>query len=69
MAVKLVIRDLRIQKKLTQQELAEKTGYSTSFIARIEQNKVSRFNAELLDVLCEVLECEIKDILIREDDL
>lgn len=68
MVVKLDIRDRRIQKKLTQQELAQLLDYSTSFIARIEQGKITRFSAELLDRLCEVLECEIKDILVREED-
>ncbi len=68
MAIKLDIRDRRIQCKLTQKDLAQKTGISLSYIRRIEQTEITRLSTDLLEKLCTALECKVGDILIHTDD-
>ncbi len=57
--VSSILQSARVQLGLTQEELAERTGYSRSTIIRIEQNQFSP-NADQLYVLCQVLNIDLK---------
>lgn len=59
------VRQLRLQKKLTQEQLAERAGISTSFLGHIERGsrKLS------LDSFCRIaraLDCTANDLLPME---
>ncbi len=54
MAVGKNIRDRRIELKMTQGDLAQKTGYERSMIAKIETNKVD-LSIEKIDIIAKVL--------------
>ena len=45
------IKDLRIQKGLTQEELANRTELSKSFISQLERDQTSPSIATLYDIL------------------
>lgn len=54
-----IIRANRVQKGLTQEELAEKVGFTRNTIARIENRRFSP-NADQLYKILEVLELDLK---------
>ena len=62
------IKKYRNQKKITQKELAQKTGYSYSYIRRIEGENCSK-NFSILTVynICEALDIEISSIFQDEN--
>jgi len=49
----------------TQADLARKTGIRPSTINDWYHELVERINLEHLDLICEALDCDISDILIR----
>lgn len=56
------------EKKWTQADLARKTGIRPNTISELYHELVDRVNLEQLDKICEVLECELNDLIIRVDD-
>ena len=59
------IRENRIEKKLTQEYLAEKTGVNVSHISNIENNKV-KVSLSLLVSICNALDITIDYLLENE---
>jgi transcriptional regulator with XRE-family HTH domain len=55
------LKELRQQKGLTQQELAETTGLSTSFIRSIEQG-VYAPSFESMETIAKRLDVKVKDL-------
>lgn len=51
------------QKRITQAELARKTGIRPATINEMYHEICERVNLEYIDRICEVLECDIYDIL------
>lgn len=49
----------------TQADLARKTGIRPSTINDLYHELAERINLEHLDLICEALDCEISDIIIR----
>ena len=60
------IRELRLGKKLTQEELATKVGCSKRTIENAEAGR--RIKQSNLDDIAEVLECEPREIVIPGGD-
>lgn len=56
------------EKKWTQADLARKTGIRPNTISELYHELVDRVNLEQLDKICEVLGCELDDLIIRVDD-
>ena len=50
----------------TQADLARKTGIRPSTINDYYNEMAERMNLEHLDLICEALECELTEILVRE---
>ena len=50
----------------TQADLARKTGIRPSTINELYHEIAERVNLEHLDLICEALECDLSDIIIRE---
>lgn len=59
------IKEIRTNKKLTQEYLAEKTGVNVSHISNIETNKV-KVSLTLLVSICNVLDVTLDYILENE---
>ena len=49
----------------TQADLARKTGIRPSTINEIYHELCERINLEHLDLICEALDCELSDIILR----
>lgn len=60
----IVLKD----KNMTKEDLKKATGMSSATIAKLGKNE--NISMESLDKICEVLECDIQDILkfIPEDE-
>ena len=54
------------ERRWTQADLARKTGIRPSTINDLYHEIAERVNSEHLDLICEALECDFSDIIIRE---
>ena len=66
MAIRVRLRELLEQRGMAQTELQAKTGLGYSTINALYHVKTDRVEFATLDVLCDVLGCEIGDLLERE---
>ena len=64
MTVKLMLAEIRTQRGMTQEELAQAMNMSLGGIQYLEY-KATTVKLDLLDQLCEVLDCEPGDLLKR----
>ncbi len=62
--VEIRLRDVRKDKGLTQVQLAEEAGIHQSVISRIEAGTTA-VSLDILERLCEALDCEPGDLIIR----
>lgn len=51
------------EKRWTQADLARKTGIRPNTISEIYNELIERINLDHLDLICEVLDCDVSDIL------
>ena len=65
MAVKVKLKEIREAKGLSQNEVARALEMSVNNIQRIEYMTAKSIPFDTLDRLCEVLECEPGDLLVR----
>ncbi len=56
------------ERRWTQSDLARKTGIRAATINELYHEMVERVNLEHLDLICEALDCDVSDILVREND-
>lgn len=61
--IKIHLSRILGEKRWTQADLARKTEIRPNTISEIYNELVERVNLEHLDKICEVLECDIDDIL------
>ena len=54
--------------RCTQATLAHKTGIRAATICELYNEMTNRVNLEQLDKICEVLDCDLCDILVRESN-
>lgn len=54
------------ERRWTQADLARKTGIRPSTINDLYHEIAERVNLEHLDLICEALDCDISEIIIRE---
>jgi putative transcriptional regulator len=53
------------EKRWTQADLARKTGIRPSTINDLFHEMAERVNFEHLDIICEILDCELSEIIVR----
>ena len=63
------VKKYRKLRKLTQAQLAEKMGYSLSFVASIESKKYQTFSLGALYRISLVLDIDMYKLCIDEDDI
>jgi len=63
LAILMAENDIR-----TMIELSSKTGLDKNTISNWYNQKVTRFSAETLEVLCEFFDCQVGDILVYEKE-
>lgn len=68
MTVKILLKQVRKSRKLSQNKLAQLMGMSLQNIQRIEYGDAKSIPLETLDKLCTILDCQPGDLLIRVPD-
>ncbi len=68
MVVKILLKEVRTSRGLSQNELARRLGQSLNNVQKIEYGGVKSVTLETLDGLCRVLECQPGDLLIHVPD-
>lgn len=61
--IKLTLAKALEKQNITRYELAKRAGIQYPVIDRYYKNKVKRYDADVLNSICTVLNCDIKDIL------
>ncbi len=64
--VEIRLRKLRHARRLTQVQLAERTGIDQGAISRIENGQTQAMDFDVMARLCDALKCEPGDLLVRE---
>ena len=64
---KIVLRLDRVMadRKMSLNELSEKVGVSNVNLSKIKTGKISAVRFSTLEAICEALDCELSEIIIR----
>ena len=65
MAVKILLSARLGERRWTQADLSRATGIRPSTIGELYNELAERVNLDHLDLICEALECDVSDILVR----
>lgn len=65
MAIRILLSKKLGELRWTQADLARKTGIRPSTINELYHEITERVKLEHLDLICEALECDLTDILVR----
>ncbi len=68
MAIKILLSRKLGELRWTQADLARKTGIRPTTINEMYHEICERVNLEHLDLICEALNCDLSEILIRIPD-
>ncbi len=62
---KIILRldRMMVERKMSLNELAERVGISTVNLSKIKNNKVTAIRFSTLAAICDVLNCNVGDIL------
>lgn len=63
--IELRLRELRKAKGMTQLELADRADIDQGAISRIESGQAQSLSLDVLARLCDALECDISELLVR----
>lgn len=66
MTLKINVSEWLGKKKMTQKQLAEKTGIRPATISAMYHETVKRIDIEHIEKLCEVFECQPGDLFTYE---
>ena len=61
--IRLTIDKYIDSKKITRYELSKRTGIRFQIIDNYYKNKVVRYDSDVLDRICEALECDVSDLI------
>lgn len=65
MSVEVRLKQLRREKNLSQNELARRLEMSLANVQKIEYGKVKSIPLATLERLCNTLDCEVGELLVR----
>lgn len=66
--IKVILNDTLKKRGKSQYWLAKESGISQSALSNMCANKTTRIDFSLLQKICNILDCEISDIIINEKD-
>ena len=64
--IRLRLSALLGERRMTQADLARITSIRPSTINLLYHELADRINLEHLDLICEALDCELQDLIVRE---
>ena len=59
---------MMVERKMSLNELAERVGISNVNMSKIKNNKVTAIRFSTLSAICEVLQCQVGDILEYQNE-
>lgn len=62
MTVRIHLSEILGREKMTQSELSKKTGIRPNTINEMYWELIDRINLNHLELICDTLDCEIKDL-------
>lgn len=67
---KIVLRldRMMVERKISLNELAQKVGITNVNLSKIKNNRVNAMRFSTLAAICEVLDCQVGDILEYQQD-
>ena len=65
MAIRITLSTRLGELRWSQADLSRATGIRSTTISEIYNELIERVNLEHLDLICEALECDVSDILVR----
>ncbi|QIR36341.1 helix-turn-helix transcriptional regulator [Tolypothrix sp. PCC 7910] len=68
MTVEVRLKEIRKERGISQNELARRLEMSLANIQKIEYGKAKSIPLDTLDKLCQILECEVGELLVRVPD-
>ncbi len=68
MPVFVRLKEIRNARGISQNELARKLEMSLANVQKIEYGKAKSIPLDTLDRLCEILKCEVGELLVRRPD-
>ena len=68
MAVRCNLSSLMGSKRYSIQDVHEKTGLSRNTVSNLYNDKASRIDYATIDKLCALFECQVKDLLVVENE-
>ena len=68
MKSRLAILMAELDPRMSQRELAEKSGVSAMAVNRLYNNDFKRVDTETLEKLCAYLECDLSDLLVLKEE-
>jgi putative transcriptional regulator len=66
MSIKINLKEIREIKNISQFEFAKLSEMSPQNIQKLEQGRAKGIQFDVLNKLCDVLNCEVKDLIIKE---
>lgn len=57
------------EKRWTQKQLARVTGIRSQTINELYHDFAERVNLDDLDLICEALDCDLEDLIVREPNI
>ena len=63
--IKILLSTRLGERRMTQAQLARKTGIRPNTIGELYNELAERVSLEHLDLICEVLDCDLSDLIIR----
>jgi len=68
MTVEVRLKEMRNARGISQNELARRLEMSLANVQKIEYGKAKSIPLDTLDKLCQILECEVGQLLVRVPD-
>lgn len=68
MAIRILLSRKLGELRWTQADLARKTGIRPNTINEMYHELCERVNLDHLDLICEALDCDLSEIIVREEN-
>lgn len=62
----IMLNQILEDKEISQNQLAKDTGISVETIRNFKNNKTSRISFEILEKICNYLDCSVEDVMFLE---
>ncbi len=63
--IRILLSTLLGERRWTQADLSRKTGIRAATINDLYHELTERVNLEQLDLICDALDCELNDLIVR----